>query len=56
MGRFPMNLMFASGGYPWTIVPVQQRDAYMTALEKASGESNIIPFAQFLGQLVQSLG
>jgi hypothetical protein len=33
MGRFLMNLMFASGGYPWTVIPVQQRQAYMAALE-----------------------
>lgn len=32
MGRFLMNLMLASGGYPWTVIPVQQREAYMAAL------------------------
>ena len=54
MGRFLMNVMFASGGYPWTVVPVTQRDDYMVALEKASAEGDIIPFARFLGQLVRS--
>jgi len=24
------------GGYPWTVVPVEKRDAYMEALETAS--------------------
>jgi hypothetical protein len=52
MGRFLMNLMLAGGGYPWTVVPVQRRDAYMAALEQASVEQNIVPFAAFLGELV----
>jgi hypothetical protein len=53
MGRFLMNVMLASGGYPWTVVPVDRRNDYMAALEKASAEGNIVPFAQFLGQLVE---
>ena len=53
MGRFLMNLMLASGGYPWTIVPVTQRDAYLDALEEASARENIAPFAEFLGSLVR---
>ncbi|MBK8521254.1 MAG: Fic family protein [Chitinophagaceae bacterium] len=52
MGRFLMNAMLASGGYPWTVIPVQQRDAYMQALEKASVNQDIEPFVQFLGHLV----
>jgi Fic family protein len=53
MGRFLMNVMLASGGYPWTVVPVQSRDEYMAALEQASVEGNVGPFAQFLGNLVK---
>ena len=26
MGRFFMNVMLASGGYPWTIIPVERRE------------------------------
>ncbi|MFC4233356.1 Fic family protein [Parasediminibacterium paludis] len=52
MGRFLMNAMLASGGYPWTVVPVEQRDAYMAALEAASVNQNIEPFTNFLGLLV----
>lgn len=52
IGRFLMNLMFASGGYPWTVVPVQRREAYMEALEQASAMQNIGPFAALLGELV----
>lgn len=54
MGRFLMNAMLASGGYPWTIVPLERRDTYMAALEKASVEQNIAPFADFLAQLVNA--
>lgn len=52
MGRFLMNAMLASGGYPWTVVPVEERKTYMEALETASMEGNIEPFAKFLAYLV----
>lgn len=52
MGRFLMNAMLASGGYPWTVIPVEQRDRYMQSLESASVKGNIEPFAEFLGYLV----
>ncbi len=52
MGRFLMNLMLASGGYPWTVIPLEKRDHYMAALESASVEQNIAPFVMFLGCLV----
>ncbi len=52
MGRFLMNVMLASGGYPWTIIPVQQRDIYMEALENASVDGDIKPFAEYIGKLV----
>lgn len=54
MGRFLMNVMLASGGYPWTIVPVEERADYMAALEIASVEQNIRPFTKFLSRLVAS--
>jgi hypothetical protein len=53
MGRFLMNVMLAAGGYPWTIVPLERRDAYMAALEDASAKQVITPFAKFLEKLVQ---
>ena len=53
IGRFMLNVMLASGGYPWTVIPVEERKAYMAALEKASVENDIEPFAKFLAHLVK---
>ena len=53
IGRFLMNVMMASGGYPWTVIPVEARDKYMHALENASVGEDIVPFAEFLGGLVE---
>jgi Fic family protein len=50
MGRFLMNLMLASGGYPWTIVPLERRADYMAGLERASIDGDIKPFARFLAE------
>jgi hypothetical protein len=52
MGRFLMNVMLASGGYPWTVIPVEERKQYMEVLEKASTENNIKPFTEFISWLV----
>jgi len=52
MGRFLMNAMMASGGYPWTIIPVEQRAGYLSSLEAASVSHNIKPFTEFLGNLI----
>jgi hypothetical protein len=51
-GRFLMNVMMAAAGYPWTVIPFQGRARYMAALESASAEQNILPFAEFLADLV----
>jgi hypothetical protein len=48
LGRFIMNTLFASGGFPWTIVKVAHREKYLATLEEASVEQNIKPFAQFI--------
>ena len=53
VGRFLMNVMMASGGYPWTVIPVTERNAYMNTLEKASVGEDIVPFADFLAELVR---
>ena len=36
-----MNVMLASGGYPWTVVPLERRDDFMRALESASVKPNV---------------
>jgi prophage maintenance system killer protein len=49
--RFLMNLMFVSGGFPWTIVRAEKprRDAYFTALDKAhTTRTEVEDFARFL--------
>jgi Fic family protein len=52
MGRFLMNVMFAAGGHPWTVIPVERRKDYMLALEAASVNGDIKPFAKLLTDLV----
>lgn len=53
MARFLMNAMLASGGYPWTVVRVEDRIAYLQALDRASIDADIGPFATFLAERVQ---
>ena len=53
MGRFLMNVMLASGGFPWTVIPVEERKTYMKALEKASVDQDIESFAKFVAYLVK---
>jgi len=52
IGRFLMNVMLASGGFPWTVIPLEKRNDYMSALEKASVEQNINDFAKFIAEFV----
>ncbi len=48
LGRFLMNTMLASGGYPWTIIHLENRTRYMEVLEEASVNRNIQPLAEFV--------
>ena len=52
-GRFLMNALFAAGGYPWTIVPVERRDDYIGAMVKGSESRDAAPLAQFLIEEMQ---
>jgi hypothetical protein len=45
--------MMAAGGYPWTVVPVTDRNTYMAALEKASVGEDIGRLADFLACLLE---
>ena len=53
MARFLMNAMLASGGYPWTVIKVEDRNGYLAALDRASIEMKIEPFARFIAERVR---
>ncbi len=53
MARFLMNALLASGGYPWTVIRVEDRNSYMESLEKASVDMDIGPFATFIADRMQ---
>ena len=52
MSRFIMNAMLSTGGYTWTIIPVEKRKVYMEALEKASIEGDIADFTRLIADLI----
>jgi Fic family protein len=52
IARFLMNVMTASGGYPWTIIPLDRRDEYMASLEAASVDQDVKPLTRFLAGLL----
>lgn len=53
MARFMMNAMLASGGYPWTVIRVEDRKGYLSTLDSASIEVDIAPIAQFIAERVK---
>ena len=53
MGRFILNVMLASGGYNWMVIPFERRLEYMKALEKASVEGDISDFTKVIASLVK---
>src|SRR6267143_394307 len=53
MARFLMNVMLASGGYPWTVIRVRDRNAYLAALDRVSIDMDIKPFTTLIGQRVR---
>ena len=53
IGRFFMNVMLASSGYPCTVLPLDRSGAYMAAVQEARMRQNMAPFAQLRGQLVE---
>jgi len=50
LGRFLMNTMLASGGYPWTVIRLERRDHYMSALEAASTSGEILNLTRFISE------
>lgn len=53
LARFIFNAMLVTGGYVWTIVPLERRKPYMAALEQASSYGNVKPLAKFFADLVR---
>jgi fido (protein-threonine AMPylation protein) len=52
IARFLMNALLAGGGYPWTVIRVDDRAEYLAALEAASVGANVRPFARLVaGQM-----
>lgn len=52
IARFLMNAMLASGGYPWMVIRVEDRSAYLAALDRASVDADIGAFVDFLSSRV----
>src|SRR5262249_40072692 len=50
IARFLMNALLAGGGFPWTVIRVDERAAYLAALEAASVENDVRPFARLVAQ------
>lgn len=48
IARFVMNALLAAAGHPWTVIRVEHRTAYLAALEAASVDSDVRPFARFV--------
>jgi len=50
IGRFLMNFMLVTGGYPWTIIrsDPERLHAYLRALESASVSRDIAPFVKMV--------
>jgi fido (protein-threonine AMPylation protein) len=53
IARFLMNVMLASGGYPWTVIRMRDRRAYLAALDRASIDMDINPFTVLIAQRVR---
>ncbi len=53
IARVLMNALLAGGGYPWTVIRVDDRAPYLSALETASVEADVRPFARFIARQMQ---
>ena len=53
IARFLMNVMLSSGGYPWTIIQVGDREQYLGALDRASIDADLAPFARFVAECIK---
>jgi len=51
-----MNVLLASGGYPWTVVRVEDRAEYLSALDRASIDPDARSFSLFIAELNRPAG
>lgn len=54
IARLLMNALLAGGGYPWTVIRVEDRDEYLAALEAASVAGDVGPFARFIAKQLRA--
>ena len=50
IGRFIMNVLLVSAGFPWTVIRQAERIKYMEALENASMKNDIRDFSKFIAK------
>ena len=48
-----MNIQLVTAGYPWVVVPVERREEYIAALEKASVEGDVERLVKFVGKILK---
>ena len=53
IARFPMNAMFCSWAYPWTVVRHSRRAEYLAVLETASTRHDILSDILFFTTFLQ---
>lgn len=51
--RFILNSMLVTSGYPWTIIPLEKREEYMSTLEAASIDGDVVAFTKFIYGLIK---
>lgn len=54
IARFVMNALLVHGGYPWTVIRVEDRAEYLSALEAASVDTDIRPFASLVARQIRT--
>lgn len=52
--RVLLNSLLASGGYPWTIIRVEDRNEYLAGLNAASISGNVRPFVELMQKRVNA--
>ncbi|WP_097028283.1 Fic family protein [Clostridium peptidivorans] len=53
-GRLLMNLILMRNGYPITVIKMEERNEYMSALEKASVKNDLSDFINIVGDAINT--